>query len=259
MPFRARSERADRRPAPGRLPQMAVLRAELRRAAIIDRAFPREEPRRGTLGYGDFDTVMNVLAKPSPRPLPHGRAVHRRRRGDRLRRLRWGMMFKLLPERPEFVDYVGRLDKRPALQRATALDQELAAAWTRGSAQFGFNAAWCRRRCVAGLAAKSTVEEQQALGSLTSAEISGEPLRRRTAPAARPPPWSVVASNKLPRGRVSGGPSPAVVAAFTVWRHGSTASSTMVSSSPGRRSSWRTDATETQYMVRYGQSSIWNR
>jgi glutathione S-transferase len=42
--------------------------------------------------------------------------------------LRWGMMFKLLPERSEFVAYVARLRERPALQRATALDQELAAA-----------------------------------------------------------------------------------------------------------------------------------
>lgn len=42
--------------------------------------------------------------------------------------LRWGMMFNLLPERPEFKAYVGRLEQRPALQRATALDQELAAA-----------------------------------------------------------------------------------------------------------------------------------
>ena len=42
--------------------------------------------------------------------------------------LRWGMMFDLLPKRPEFVSYVGRLEQRPALQRATALDQELAAA-----------------------------------------------------------------------------------------------------------------------------------
>ena len=33
-------------------------------AAIIDRAFPRaEQPRRGMLGYSDFDTVMDVAAK----------------------------------------------------------------------------------------------------------------------------------------------------------------------------------------------------
>jgi glutathione S-transferase len=37
-------------------------------------------------------------------------------------------MFKLIPERPEFVSYVGRLEQRPALQRATAKDKELAAA-----------------------------------------------------------------------------------------------------------------------------------
>jgi glutathione S-transferase len=40
--------------------------------------------------------------------------------------LRWRMMFGLLPKRPEFVAYGGRLEQRPALQRATALDQELA-------------------------------------------------------------------------------------------------------------------------------------
>ena len=42
--------------------------------------------------------------------------------------LRWGMMFNLLPKRREFVDYVERLETRPALSHATALDQELAAA-----------------------------------------------------------------------------------------------------------------------------------
>jgi glutathione S-transferase len=42
--------------------------------------------------------------------------------------LRWGMMFKLLPERPEFTTYVGRLAQRPALQRADDKDKELAAA-----------------------------------------------------------------------------------------------------------------------------------
>ena len=55
--------------------------------AIMDRAFPRkEEARRAALGYGDFDTVMDVVAKAVAKgPLSHGRAVHRRRRGDRLR------------------------------------------------------------------------------------------------------------------------------------------------------------------------------
>ena len=53
---------------------------------MMDRAFPRkEEARRAALGYGDFDTVMNVVAKAVGKgPYHHGRAVHRRRRGDRL-------------------------------------------------------------------------------------------------------------------------------------------------------------------------------
>jgi glutathione S-transferase len=42
--------------------------------------------------------------------------------------LRWGMLFKLLPERPEFTAYAGRLATRPALKRAEAMDRELAAA-----------------------------------------------------------------------------------------------------------------------------------
>lgn len=97
--------------------------------AITDKAAPRQEqPRRGMLGYGDFETVMNVVAKavaPGPYLL-----------GDQFTAadvvigatLRWGMMFKLVPERPEFAAYVGRLTERPAAQRATRLDQELAAA-----------------------------------------------------------------------------------------------------------------------------------
>ncbi|MBV8323362.1 MAG: glutathione S-transferase, partial [Hyphomicrobiales bacterium] len=42
--------------------------------------------------------------------------------------LRFGMMFKLLPERPEFIAYTNRLAARPALQRTEAKDKELAAA-----------------------------------------------------------------------------------------------------------------------------------
>ena len=32
------------------------------------------------------------------------------------------MMFKLIPERPEFTAYVGRLNERPALKRAQEKD-----------------------------------------------------------------------------------------------------------------------------------------
>ena len=97
--------------------------------AIIDRAAPRkEETRRGMLGYGDFDSVMNVVAKAVGKgPYLMGEQFTA---ADVVigSGLRWGMMFNLIPKRPEFEAYVARLEQRPALQRATALDQELAAA-----------------------------------------------------------------------------------------------------------------------------------
>jgi glutathione S-transferase len=97
--------------------------------AITDRAFPRkEEPRRGMLGYGDFDTVMGVVAEAvEPGPYLMGEQFTA---ADVVlgSTLRWGMMFGILPKRPEFVAYVGRLEQRPALKRAVALDQELASA-----------------------------------------------------------------------------------------------------------------------------------
>src|SRR5262249_40731842 len=97
--------------------------------AIADRAYPRAEgPSASTLGYGSYDAVVDVLAQ----AVAQGPYLM----GDHFTAadvvigsgLRWGMMFKLLPERPEFTAYVGRLSERPALQRATAKDKELAAA-----------------------------------------------------------------------------------------------------------------------------------
>jgi glutathione S-transferase len=97
--------------------------------AMLDRAFPRkEEPRRGALGYGDFDTVIEVAAK----AVAAGPYIM----GEQFTAadvvigsgLRWGMLFKLLPERSEFTAYAERLAARPALQRAEAQDKRLAAA-----------------------------------------------------------------------------------------------------------------------------------
>jgi len=97
--------------------------------AMVDRAFPRkEEARRGMLGYGDFDTAIDVAAKAVAKgPYLMGEQFTA---ADVVvgSTLRWGTMFKLIPERSEFTAYVGRLAQRPALQRATAADQALAAA-----------------------------------------------------------------------------------------------------------------------------------
>jgi glutathione S-transferase len=96
--------------------------------AVIDRAAPRkEEARRAMLGYGDFDTTMNVVAK----AVEKGPWLM----GDQFTaadvvigaNIRWGTMFKLIPERKEFLDYSARIAARPAAQRAEAKDQELAA------------------------------------------------------------------------------------------------------------------------------------
>jgi glutathione S-transferase len=98
-------------------------------AAMIDRASPRkEEARRAMLGYGDFDTVMDVTAKAVAKgPFLMGEQFTA---ADVVigSGLRFGMMFKGLPERPEYVAYVSRVTERPAAKRATKKDQELAAA-----------------------------------------------------------------------------------------------------------------------------------
>jgi len=94
--------------------------------AITDRAFPRkEQPQRSMLGFGDFDLVMDVLAKAAGSASPY-------LLGDQFTAadvvigsgLRWGMLFGIVPQRPEFVAYVDRLNARPAAQRAQAKDAE---------------------------------------------------------------------------------------------------------------------------------------
>jgi glutathione S-transferase len=94
--------------------------------ALIDRMMKREGGQRSALGWGDFDSVVSVLRE----------AVSRTPflLGDDFTAadvvigsgLRWGMMFKGLPELPEFTNYTKRLEARPALQRANAKDAEFA-------------------------------------------------------------------------------------------------------------------------------------
>jgi glutathione S-transferase len=95
--------------------------------AVIDRAAPRkEEARRGMLGYGTFETTMDTVAK----AIAQGPWLM----GDQVTaadviigaNIRWGTMFKLVPERPEFSAYAGRIAARPAAQRAEAKDKEFA-------------------------------------------------------------------------------------------------------------------------------------
>jgi len=97
-------------------------------AAVIDRAAPRKEPpRRAMLGYGDFDTAMNVVAKAVEKgPWLLGEQFTA---ADIVigANVRWGMQFKLVPERKEFLDYAARIAARSAAQRAEAKDKQLGA------------------------------------------------------------------------------------------------------------------------------------
>jgi glutathione S-transferase len=97
--------------------------------AIMDRAFPRAaEAPRAALPFGDFDTTMNVVAKAAtPGPFLMGEKFTA---ADVVigSQLRWATMFKLIPERKEFVDYVARFVDRPAAKRAQAKDEQLAKA-----------------------------------------------------------------------------------------------------------------------------------
>jgi glutathione S-transferase len=91
--------------------------------AMLDRAFPRKEPPPPTAaGYRDFDQVLDILAKAVARgPFLMGEQFTA---ADVVigAGLRYGTMFKLVPERREFSDYIGRFAHRSALQRAMAID-----------------------------------------------------------------------------------------------------------------------------------------
>jgi glutathione S-transferase len=96
--------------------------------AVIDRAAPRKEgARRAMLGYGDFETTMNVMAKAVEKgPWLMGEQFTA---ADVVigANIRWGMTFKMIPERKEFTDYAARIAARAAAQRAEAKDKELLA------------------------------------------------------------------------------------------------------------------------------------
>jgi glutathione S-transferase len=96
--------------------------------AMIDRSLKRDGASRTMLGWGDYDTVLDVVSKaitPGPYLLGEKFTAADVVVGSGLR---WGMMFDLIPKRPEITTYVSRLEQRPALKRATEKDTQLAAA-----------------------------------------------------------------------------------------------------------------------------------
>jgi glutathione S-transferase len=97
--------------------------------AVADKALKREPGKPSMMGYGSFEDTMNAAAQ----AVAKGPYVL----GDQFSAadvilgsmLMYGMMFNIIPERPEFTAYAERLKARPALQRSEAKDQEVAASW----------------------------------------------------------------------------------------------------------------------------------
>ena len=96
--------------------------------AIMDRLLQRPPGPAQALGYGDLDITLRVVAA----AVAEGPYLL----GQRFTAadvvigscLRWGLMFGGLEPSPEIAAYVERLAARPALQRAQARDEVLAAA-----------------------------------------------------------------------------------------------------------------------------------
>jgi glutathione S-transferase len=95
--------------------------------AVVDKALKRDPVPPSTCPYGDFDTMLQtVLGMLGQGPYILG---ERFSAVDVLwgTALTWMTMFKLVPELPEIMAYIGRINARPAVARAKALDAELAA------------------------------------------------------------------------------------------------------------------------------------
>lgn len=96
-------------------------------AAVTNRSLNVEVPpeRKGMVGYGSFEDVMNALEY----------AVTRTEfiAGDKFSAadvyfgssIGWGLMFGSIEKRPAFQDYFGRIASRPAAVRAREIDDAL--------------------------------------------------------------------------------------------------------------------------------------
>jgi len=95
--------------------------------AISDRAFPRKEPpRAGALGYRDIDALADIVSgalKGGPWLMGEQFSAADVVIGAGVR---WGMQFKLMPERPGFAEYAARIAARDAVVRAESKDKALA-------------------------------------------------------------------------------------------------------------------------------------
>lgn len=96
--------------------------------AVVDRALKREPGQMAMSPYGTFELVLSTLTT----QLETGPWLlgERFTAADVLwgSALGWTTQFGLVPESPVIGDYIGRVRERPAMQRAAARDQDMAAA-----------------------------------------------------------------------------------------------------------------------------------
>jgi glutathione S-transferase len=93
--------------------------------ATIDRTLKREDTPARQAGWGNFDMVMNVLVD-AVRGGPYLLGEHFSAADVVIGSgLRWGMRVKMIPDQQDIMNYVRRLEQRPALQRSTQKDAEL--------------------------------------------------------------------------------------------------------------------------------------
>ena len=117
-------------PAPGSTVRGAYLRwmayyAACYEPALVDIALKREPTPASFSPYGDFDTMLGIVTSQLEKgPYLLGEQLTA---ADILwaNALRWGTMFKLVPELPVIMDYVKRLTARPSFVKAAAVE----AAW----------------------------------------------------------------------------------------------------------------------------------
>jgi len=95
--------------------------------AVVDKAMKREQAPLAMSPYGDFDTMLKTLSD----QLKTGPYLF----GERFTAadvlwglaMKWMIAFKLLPERPEFVNYMERVTSRPMFKKIEAADAKMAA------------------------------------------------------------------------------------------------------------------------------------
>jgi glutathione S-transferase len=116
-------------PRRGPFLQWIVVNPSAIEPAMMDARFPRQEsPPPTAIGYRDLDALLDVVVK--------ALAGKTYLLGEQFTAadvvtgsgLRWGMLFGMIPERKEIVEYVARLTARPAFVRAQEKDKALSGA-----------------------------------------------------------------------------------------------------------------------------------